>query len=306
MNNLVLIYTPFNKLVIKALIDQGLLDRNSLIIDHTEKKSDDFVNYYHLNNNFKKVFFIFKIRFFNKFFFKKYLITNFFTPHADGVVANQLVKITKDNNKFKLNLYHEGILSLYNENENPKSIKLRKYFIGLIFFSLHDFKSDLFPIDIASFFYTPFKNNSSHIPKSKIINFNLPNYKFNIDTKNHLLFIGQPNYFNKEIFKRSLLKLIKKNNIDKILYKPHPVEQDYIIDNNDFLNISFLEKNIAIETIVSELSPKIVVSGLSSSITHFKAVNPKVEFYSIVPEGSDIFARKSIIKVFKEMGINII
>ena len=55
MNNLVLIYTPFNKLVIKALIDQGLLDRNSLIIDHTEKKSDDFVNYYHLNNNARKL-----------------------------------------------------------------------------------------------------------------------------------------------------------------------------------------------------------------------------------------------------------
>jgi hypothetical protein len=306
MYNLVLIYTPFNKLVIKALIDQGLLHKNSLIIDHTNRKSKDFTNYIHLSNIFKKLYFIAKIKFFSSFFLKKYLITDFFIPHADGVVSNMLVKMVKKSNYFNLNLYHEGILSLYNENENPKSIKLKKYFIALFFFQKHDYKSDLFPIDISKSFYTPFKKNSTHIPRHKIINFSLPDHRFNLPKKNHLLFIGQPNYFKREIFKKTLLKILRDNNIDNLIYKPHPVELNYIIDKNDFENINFIDKNIAIETLASELSPQIVVSGLSSALIHLHLNNSDLKFYSIVPTGSEIYARKSIIKVFKEIGINII
>lgn len=310
MINLILVYTPFNKLIIKTLIDQGLIDSNSLIIDHTVKKSDDFINYIHLKNIFEKIYFTFKIRFFNKFFFKKHSIKNFFIPHSDGIVANMLIKLVKKNNKFELNLFHEGILSLYDENKNPKSIKLKKYLISLFFFHIHDYKSDLFPIDLAKSFYTPFKKNSGHIPNHKVINFTLPDHKFNKLKKNHLLFIGQPNYYEEfgpgSGFKNSLMKLINDSNIDTILYKPHPVEKNYIINDNDFVNIRFLDKNISIETIASKLSPKIVVSGLSSALIHLKVCNSNVQFYSIVPKGSNIFARKSIVKTFKEMGINII
>ena len=105
MNNLVLIYTPFNKLIIKSLIDQGLIHKNSLIIDHTIQKSNDFANYIHLSNFFQKLYFIAKMRFFCSFFLKKHQITDFFIPHADGIVSNMFVRKVKRSNFFKLNLY---------------------------------------------------------------------------------------------------------------------------------------------------------------------------------------------------------
>ena len=310
MNSLVLVYTPFNKLIVKTLMDQGVISRNSLIVDHTEVESSDFANYIHLANKWRKVRFIFQIRFLRSFVFEKHFITNVFIPHADGVASNILVKMVKSMGKFDLNLYHEGILSLYNDNENPKSIKWSKYLLALLFLYIHDYKADLFPIDIAKSFYTPFDKNSSHIPIHKVTRFKLPDFKFNDLTKNDLLFIGQPNYYEEfgpgSGFKDALLKLIYTSNIDTVLYKPHPFEKNYLIDSKDFDNITILDKNVSIETMASQLAPKIVVSGLSSALTHLNAGNPDVAFYSIVPKGSDICARPSIIKIFEEMGIIII
>ena len=55
MKNLILLYTPFNQLVVKALMDQGLINENSLVVDHNIKPCSEFVNYLHLSNKLKKV-----------------------------------------------------------------------------------------------------------------------------------------------------------------------------------------------------------------------------------------------------------
>lgn len=288
-------------------MDQGLIDKNSLVVDHNVKPSSEFINYIHLNNSLKKFFFTYKIIIFNKFFFKKNFIKNIFIPHSDGILSKYLVK-----NYLKLgldiNLYHEGVLSIYDENENPKRINYRKFFFALFFFMYHNYKSSLFPIHQSKNFYSPFIKNSIHIPKEKIISFKLPNYKFKNSeiNSNTALFIGQPNYFFPKKFKKKLLNIFSDNDINHCLYKPHPVEKKSIIVRSDFEKIDFIDKNISIETLAPNISPKIVVSGLSSALIHLKLTNPETKFYSIVPKGSDVFARKSIIKFFKMNEINII
>ena len=177
------------------------------------------------------------------------------------------------------------------------------------FFMIHDYKSALFPINQSKSFYSPFIKNSSHIPKEKIVLFKLPKYKFdtnNLNNINTALFIGQPDYFNRKKFKKALLNIFLENNINHCLYKPHPVEHQNIINSNDFENIELIEKNISIETISSNIFPRIVISGLSSAIIHLKLSNQDTKFYSIVTTGSDKFARKSIIKFFEMYKINII
>ena len=83
------------------------------------------------------------------------------------------------------------------------------------------------------------------------------------------------------------------------------MEHQNIINSNDFENIELIEKNISIETISSNIFPRIV-KHLSIAIIHLKLSNQDTKFYSIVTTGSDKFARKSIIKFFEMYKINII
>lgn len=300
--------------MIKALIDQGMINEDSIIIDHNVKKSNDFKNYVFLGNNlFKKLFFFFKFRIIYKSFIKKNKINSLLSPHSYGILANFLIKQNISNKILNIELYHEGILSLYNENENPKKVPFKKIIISLLILHKFDYKSDLFPINYASKFYSPFSKNSSHIPLNKIFNFKLPNHKFNSLEKHTALIIGQPNYYgdytefnDNRLFKKALINILRENKINKCLYKPHPVEKKYIINKNDVSNLQVIDKSIAIETISKKLSPKIVISGFSSSLIHFKICNPDVDFYTITPKKSIIYSRKSIIKVFNDYGIKII
>lgn len=293
--------------MIKALIDQGIINEDSIIIDHNQKKSYDFKNYIFLGNNLlKRIFIFFKIRFLFKSFINKNKIENILTPHSFGIIANIIIKQNIQKKILNIELYHEGILSLYNENENPKKIPIKKYLISLLMFHKFDYKSDLFPINIAKKFYSPFLINSSHIPINKIVNFKLPDHKFSSSEKYTALIIGQPNYFDKKIFKEALITILNSNKIEKCFYKPHPVELEYVLNNDDISYLKFINKNIAIETISKKLHPKIVISGLSSALIHLKICNPEVKFYSIVPKKSIIHARKSIIKIFNNYGIKII
>jgi len=310
MSKLILIYTPYHQLFIGHLIHSRKLGSEDIfVLDFCENRSDLPAIYYHFGRKNGSILVLsLLLKLFGYSLMELFKIDTLLIPHSDGIIANILTHKTlnRRNNKIAIDIYHEGVLSFYNYKENPIIFPTRKFFLSLLCFHIFKYKNGFLPIESARTFYIPMNLGKHLAYKVKTQEIRLSSFAFGNNTDGRALFLGQPDYYDRIRFQHLLCKAIADLKIERLYYKPHPVETSILKFSNSSCEIIYLDKKIPIEKLASELDPKFVLSGLSSAVVSLISANPDVSFIAIVPTNTLVHARNTIAKVFKEIGVNLV
>jgi len=313
IDNLILVYTKFQQLVVSLSIEQGILPNTSVIIDHnlsSSKSLKGLKNYIFLGEN--KLLKSSKILFYRLVFgFRK--VNNLAIPHNDGLLANFFYQKAIKNNH-DVTLYYEGVLSFYDFQRSDflrKYSRFRELNAYLLFFKYHNF-DNIYPYDqevVKQIIVPELKHSLGAEHKKTLVKFPFLKIKPEDLQEDCGLIIGTPLYGTTEAEKKKIFNKFNINTkgLSKVVYKPHPKEDLAVARSLLREDIELFEdNNLPVENIFMKLKPKKIFSSTSSSIINIKLANEEAEVTTFWSDGLSNKNSIQIRKVFENINIQVV